>query len=132
MAFDDDEDDYGEPDRHRRRADVWPHSGVGIASFVAGIVSLLMFVGAIGLVVVAVAGSPRGPEPPHAVVMTTGLLIVGAGLIALVGAGLGIGACCQAERKKVFGVIGLAINGVILLGGIGLFLVGLLARSVPN
>jgi hypothetical protein len=132
MAFDDDNEDYGEPDRHRLRAEDWPHSGVGIASFIGGIVSLLMFIAAIGVATAAVAGSPRGREPSPTVVMTSGLLIVGAGLIALIGAGLGIGACCQTERKKVFGVIGLVINSVVVLGGTGLVLVGLLAQNVPQ
>jgi len=129
MARDDDYDDYEAGGGSRRRTESWPHSGVGIASFVAGIVALLMIVGAFGLAVVAIAGDPHAKEPPREAFALIGLLMVGGGLVALIGTGLGIGSCCQGERKKVFGVIGLVMNGLLLLGGIGVILIGVLASA---
>ena len=131
MARDYDDESYEEVDRGGYSRARWPHSGIGIASFIAGIVALLMTFGAIALMVVAVAGARHAPEPPQKVVVLTGLIILGAGLIALIGVGLGIGGCCQTDRKKVFAIVGLVINALLLLGIIGLMLVGLASRQTP-
>jgi hypothetical protein len=126
-GYEDEPYDDMEPDQYR--AARWPHSGIGIASFITGIMALLMVFGAFALVIVVVAGARRAANPPQEVVAFTGLLVLGAGLIALIGAGLGIGGCCQARRKKVFAIIGLIINALLLLAILAIFAVGVANRS---
>ena len=41
--------------------------------------------------------------------------------MALLGVGLAIGGLMQADRKKVFAVLGLFLNSLFLLGVLGLF-----------
>jgi hypothetical protein len=129
MAFDDDYDDSREPYRVRYDPATWPQSGIGIASFICGIVSLFLFAGAIGVVLVTVVRIGNARHPPQALVALTGLMIVASGFIALLGTGLGIGGCCQRDRKKVFAILGLVINLVLLMVGAGIMLYGLAMRS---
>jgi hypothetical protein len=121
------EDDY-EEDRAGRRAEDWPHSGVGVASFIIGILVLLLGLAGMGLAVVAAVQAQRSGHPPAAA-MVGGMLIIGAVILALAGTGLGIGGVCQRHRKKVFGIIGLCINGLALLGGLGIMLLGVMFAS---
>jgi hypothetical protein len=129
MPFDDDFDDNRAASGNPRLIETWPHSGIGIASFIAGLVALLMIVGAFAVaVVVAVEALPTGPSGRNPQqLFFVGVLFIGAGLVAVVGTGLGIGACFQTKRKKVFAVIGLVVNGLVLLGAIGVFLLGVIA-----
>ena len=41
--------------------------------------------------------------------------------MALLGVGLAIGGLIQADRKKVLDVLGLIFNGLVLLGGVGVY-----------
>ena len=41
--------------------------------------------------------------------------------MALLGVGLAIGGLMQADRRKVLAVLGLIFNGLVLLGGVGVF-----------
>ena len=41
--------------------------------------------------------------------------------MALLGVGLAIGGLMQSGHKRVFAVLGLLFNGVVLLGGVGLY-----------
>jgi hypothetical protein len=122
MAYDE-YDDYDDAD-YRRRSDDWPHSGVGIASFIAGILALVMIASGFVLAAISATQPHRYGGPPPAAVFG-GMLILFAALVALIGTGLGIGGVCQGQRRKVFGIIGLCLNGLILLGGIGLVVIGL-------
>ena len=106
---------YGEPDKH---------SGVGIASFV---LSLLCGVGEVVLVVIAVAMEANTPgvfdqESPEAAVL--GLLVLLGLVLALAGVGLGVGGLLQPRRKRVFAVLGLVFNGLIVLLLAVLFVLG--------
>jgi hypothetical protein len=115
------EDEYDGDDYHARSVD-WPHSGMGIASFLLG---LLAVIGVLGMFVLIVTMENRrflGRQDDLEAM--TGLAACGSGLGALVGLGLGIGGVCQSRRRKVFGVIGLCLNGILLLGLGVLILIG--------
>lgn len=95
------------------------HSGLGIASFV---ISLLNGPLMLGLVIAAgamVEGGMSENEPGMAVV---GLVLIGSIVMSVIGLVLGIVACVQKDRKKLFGIIGLIINGLTVLG-IGLIMI---------
>jgi hypothetical protein len=112
-----------------------PHSGLGIASFIMGLLVLLT-------VLLSLMSVPRTPikkghrsligVPVPAVseeqVMAGGLICV-AGLasgVGLVGLGLGLAAVFQKDRKRTFVVIGLILNG---LGTAVLFIIGMAVAS---
>jgi hypothetical protein len=126
MTHDYDLDEDDDEDRPGYRDEDWPHSGVGVASFITGLVVLLMILAGFGLVVMAaVQAQNSGMPPPMAWVGI--FLLIGASIFAVVGTGLGIGALFQRRRKKVFGIIGLSLNVLVLLGGLALVLVGVVA-----
>ncbi|HEX8198986.1 MAG TPA: hypothetical protein VF590_00760, partial [Isosphaeraceae bacterium] len=63
------------------------------------------------------------PQDPMAVVL--GLLMIGGLMLAALGAVLGLASLFQRGRRRVFGVLGLIFNGLILLGVLGLILIGI-------
>jgi hypothetical protein len=108
---------YGRP-RHL------PHSGLGIASFIIGLVVvvivLLMF-----LLIGVVAASRANRDTAHTMGVMTGLFVCAGAVASLVGLGLGMGGVFQGDRNRTFAVIGLILNGLILLGTAVLFLIGM-------
>ena len=103
------------------------HSGVGIASFIVSIVgSLLMFL----LFVIAGAiqlSTPGGVDENSPAAMVIGLMLFLLMFALLVALGLGIGALCQSDRKRLFGVLGTIFSAVSLLLTLILLAVGLAA-----
>jgi hypothetical protein len=120
----DDYDDYDDEEL------LLKHSGPGVASFIIALAAGI----AVGLSIL-VAGIVEASRPGALGPGSSGEVMIGAVvclglLIALVGLGLGIAGVCQSNRKKVFAVIGLIFNGLILLGGGLLALIGI-AMSEP-
>ncbi len=103
------------------------HSGVGIASFIVSIIgSLLMFL----LFVIAGAiqlSTPGGVDENSPAAMVIGLMLFLLMFALLVALGLGIGALCQSDRKRLFGVLGTIFSAVSLLLTLILLAVGLVA-----
>ena len=103
------------------------HSGVGIASFIVSIIgSLLMFL----LFVIAGAiqlSTPGGVDENSPAAMVIGLMLFLLMFALLVALGLGIGALCQSDRKRLFGVLGTIFSAVSLLLTLILLAVGLAA-----
>ena len=103
------------------------HSGVGIASFIVSIIgSLLMFL----LFVIAGAiqlSTPGGVDENSPAAMGIGLMLFLLMFALLVALGLGIGALCQSDRKRLFGVLGTIFSAVSLLLTLILLAVGLVA-----
>jgi hypothetical protein len=117
----DDEDDY---DFRRREL---PHSGVGIASCVLALFAVLA--GGFSMVLAAAVGfddieAAIEAEEPEA--MLAALLFLGGGLITLIGLTLGIAGMLQRDRNKLFAILGLCLNGLLFLCGLGMTLVGML------
>jgi len=102
-----------------------PHSGLGIASLILGV---LCGVGAFGLLVAAgvmESSTPGGmnEESPAAIVL--GLALFAVMGLCLMGGLLGIFGVVQSQRKKVFAILGLAANGLVFFGLVGIILLGL-------
>lgn len=96
------------------------HSGPGIASFIIAMVSIIGYV-----IAFAVAGSMLGPLIDEAGGLTAGtggaFLMLGLSVLALgalnvIGTIVGIIGLAIRRRRKVFGIIGTIINGLIVLG----------------
>jgi len=92
------------------------HSGLGISSFVislgGGFAMFLLF---------CVAGfmettTPGGIDEDSGVAVVLGLVIFAVIALHLLGLGLGIGALTQKDRKKVFSVLGLVFNTLVVVG----------------
>ena len=104
------------------------HSGFGIASCVVGLVLFLvdavLFVAALGERNASIPGDEvRGPL---VIAFAVGLLATA--LLSIVGLVLGVAGLTQHERNKVFAVLGVCCNALLLLGVIGLLLIGIHAR----
>jgi hypothetical protein len=101
------------------------HSGLGIASFMLAIGAGVMLAILILLAVVIESSQPGAfdAETPTAIAVGCGFCL--ALLMAATGVALGIACVCQRNRNTIFGVIGLVLNGLIILGGGCLVLIGI-------
>lgn len=103
------------------------HSGLGITSFVLSLISGFAAVATVVTLGVLEASSPDGVSEEAPLVIALGLGILAELGLAIIGAGLGFGGLIQPNRHRLFPVIGLAFNLVIVLGVFGLFVLGTLA-----
>lgn len=118
----DDDEDHDDL-RSIRRAES-PHSGVGILSIVLGIVTFFAFLALIVGAGVMEMNGRMGDDDPEALVLGVMLFAcLGGWLIGLV---LGIVGAFQSERNRVCAVVGLVVNGLLLVGVTGLFVVALI------
>lgn len=113
------------------------HSGLGIASFVLAIISILAFLLSIIMIFAAASNvahlSPTeieselmaGGGEEFAAVLGGGLLIMLAIGISIIGLILGIIGLVIKNRKKIFGILGVVLNGLIVLGIVFLMVIGL-------
>ncbi|SFE21120.1 hypothetical protein SAMN05216378_2731 [Paenibacillus catalpae] len=123
-------------------------SGLGIASFILALVTVLLVVGAIisaSVFVSGVAGDAQGflneiegiegenSLPSEFVsIMIAGLCIIASIGVALIGLILGIVGAVQKNRRKVFAIIGIVLNGLIVLGTAGLVIIGLVSAAAQS
>jgi len=100
------------------------HSGLGISSFVislaGGFAMFLLF---------CVAGfmettTPGGIDENSGVAVVLGLVIFAVIAVHLLGLGLASGALTQKNRKKVFSILGLVFNALVIVGTTGLIVLG--------
>ena len=102
-----------------------PHSGLGIGSFIVGILVGLFEFMVIILAGLAEASTEGGlnEDSPEAFMIGVGVL---AGFfLAFIGLGLGVAAFFQADRNKVFAILGTIFNGTVVLGLMALIVLGL-------
>lgn len=121
-------------------------SGLGIASFIISIVSVVfLIVGFIfAFVLAAQITSEIGSGIPITDANTQALIesmmedsnsmvqimlmiacLFGSVGVAFVGLILGIIGACSNKRRKTFAVIGIVLNGLVVLGTVGLFIIGI-------
>ncbi len=105
---------------------VYPHSGLGIASF-----AITMFAGVFMVLAIILAGvlettTPGGIDEESPAAFIVGLSIILLMLLQLVAFALGIAGAFQEFRKKLFAILGLIFSGIAVIGTIGLIILGLL------
>ncbi|MDB5347622.1 MAG: hypothetical protein JWP89_5999 [Schlesneria sp.] len=106
----------------------YPHSGPGIASFIAS-----LFAGAAILALVVVAGvmgsQPGGmdEESPQAIILGLGL-IASAGLLVLSFV-LGVTGMLQPKRNKLFAIMEATIAALVVVGFCGLIVLGMVMTN---
>ncbi|WP_136604134.1 hypothetical protein [Paenibacillus dokdonensis] len=109
------------------------HSGPGIASFIISLVSMLAYIISVGAMGAIFSSSLDGEGLSWSDSSTTGVTIITIILIGLfaaniIGIVLGIIGTVLRNRKKIFAILGLALNTVIILS-FGLMFVILMLRA---
>ena len=96
------------------------NSGFGVGSFVISILT-----GSSMLILTITAGvmDEKGVMEDDTEMQVVGILILGSMLLAVIGSVLGVVNYFQKDKKKVLGIIGLALNALIVLGGIILMMI---------
>ena len=96
------------------------HSGFGVGSFVISILA-----GSSMLILTITAGvmDEKGVMEDDTEMQVVGILILGSMLLAVIGSVLGVVSYFQKDKKKVLGIIGLALNVLMVLGGIILMMI---------
>ena len=96
------------------------HTGFGIGSFVISILN-----GVLLLVLTVIAGvmDEKGITENDTEMQVVGILIFGSIILAVIGSVLGVVSCFQKDKKKILGIIGLALNVLTVLGGIILMMI---------
>ena len=96
------------------------HSGFGVVSFVISILT-----GSSMLILTITAGvlDEKGFMEDDTEMQVVGVLIFGSILLAVIGSVLGVVSHFQRDKKKVLGIIGLALNALTILGGIILMMI---------
>lgn len=118
---------YSPPQWSDQAIETRTHSKLGIVSFFMGIV---IGIGEFALVVIAGIMSvtePGGVDANAPQMIILGLFLIAGMLAALAGVVLAIVGLVERNRYRVFPMLGLAVNGLIVLGVIGLMVVGSLA-----
>jgi hypothetical protein len=116
---------------------VQKQSKLGIAAFIIGLAALLF--SCIGFVISFGYGFSLAANNPYynpsmidqssPAIMIASVLFCCSPILSLVGIGLGIAAVVQKTDKKTFGIVGLVINGLIILSICVLFIIGLIAQA---
>lgn len=97
------------------------HSGPGIASFVLSMFSLLGYIASVALIGAMIAPqlSPESLNSPSEelvqIIGSVGLLVILFIILNIIGVILSIIGVILKNRKKIFAILGLIINGVIIL-----------------
>ena len=120
--------DYRDDRPRRGRGEEPKQSGWGILSFVVSLgvgVGLFLMIG----VAVVIAAERGGNAPPDdsPEVIALGFAILACLMGALLGGVFGLVGVLQPDRKRIFAILGLAFNGLVLLSVLMLFVIGLLA-----
>ncbi len=84
-----------------------------------------MLNGALLLILTVTAGvmDENGVTEDDTEMQVVGILILGSILLAVIGSVLGVITCFQKDKKKILGIIGLALNALTVLGGIILIMI---------
>ena len=101
------------------------HSLLGIASFAIAIFAGLTAFALIVIAGVMEASTPGGMSEESVQAIVIGLGIFGVLALNLLGAGLGIAGLVVPNRSRVFGILGLIFNLLVIFGIAGLLVIGL-------
>lgn len=100
------------------------HSGLGITTFVLGLIAPIGLILCIIFAAIAEASSYGGMDPNSTQAVVIGLFLILFVLLALVAIGLGIGAFVQTGYKKILPILGVVFSSVVLLFTVLLMIIG--------
>nr|WP_143592036.1 hypothetical protein [Stenotrophomonas maltophilia] len=104
-----------------------PHSGMGIAAFITALCGAVLMLGLIVVAGIIETTTPGGMEETSMSAILVGLGLMGTALMQLVAFGLGIAGAVQADRRRVFAVLGLVLSISSMLGVVLLMIIGSLS-----
>jgi hypothetical protein len=99
------------------------HKGIGIASFIIGVICIITIMVLIGIAGVMTNTGRATPE----LNMILGLGMISACFVDLIGIGLGVFGAADRSSKKVYPVLGLILNVVVVALFAALLIIGLLS-----
>ncbi|MBB3108317.1 hypothetical protein FHS18_000345 [Paenibacillus phyllosphaerae] len=123
------------PPEHKQK-----HAGLGIASFIIGITSILAFITSMVVAASSIMNQITEDGNPAldaaalvdsadgALLVLSGLLMIGCLALAFIGLVLGIIGVCLKNRRKVFGILGVVFNGLLVMGTISIIGLGLVLQ----
>ena len=106
-------------------ATIRTHKGTGIASFIIGVTCLILVMALIGTAGVMANTGRMTPE----LNMIIGLGIICACFVDLIGIVLGLFGATDRSSKKVYPVLGLILNIVVVMLFVALLVIGLSMRA---
>lgn len=101
------------------------HSGLGISTFIIGLISAVGLLITIIVASVAEASSYGGMDPNSTQAMLIGLFMMLFLALTLVAIGLGIAAFVQKGYKKLLPILGVCFSSVMGIVVVGLMIIGL-------
>lgn len=101
------------------------HSGLGVSSFIIGLIASIGLLITIIMATVAEASTYGGLDPNSSQAAIIGLTMMLFLALALVAIGLGIAALVQKDFKKLLPILGLTFSSVMVLIIIILMVIGL-------
>jgi len=104
-----------------------PHSGMGIAAFITALCGAVLMLGLIVVAGIIETTTPGGMEETSMSAILVGLGLMGTALMQLVAFGLGIAGAVQADRRRVFAVLGLVFSIGSMLAVVLLMVIGSLS-----
>ncbi len=104
------------------------HSGLGIASFLVGLVAGLLEVTCLVIIGILQATNPRLIDDSTSLLLLIGFAILSGVPLGLLGIGLGFAGLCQ-RRKKLFAVMGVVISSLVVAGVAAMLVLGMTAGN---
>lgn len=89
-----------------------PHSGLGIASFVLSIVSLISAIAVFSYAGYVEITSEGGMDENSTTALVVGIAIIVCVVMFLVGLVLGVVGLLRQDRRRIFAAIGIGMNGL--------------------
>lgn len=104
-----------------------PHSGMGIAAFITAVCGAVLMLGLVVIAGIIETTTPGGMEETSMSAILLGLGLMLTALMQLVAFGLGVAGALQADRRRVFAVLGLVFSIGSMLGVVLLMVIGSLS-----
>ncbi|MCX2920121.1 hypothetical protein ORK51_08070 [Stenotrophomonas rhizophila] len=104
-----------------------PHSGMGIAAFITAVCGAVLMLGLVVIAGIIETTTPGGMEETSMSAILVGLGLMLTALMQLVAFGLGVAGAVQADRRRVFAVLGLVFSIGSMLGVVLLMVIGSLS-----
>jgi len=104
-----------------------PHSGMGIAAFITAVCGAVLMLGLVVIAGIIETTTPGGMEETSMSAILVGLGLMLTALMQLVAFGLGVAGALQADRRRVFAVLGLVFSIGSMLGVVLLMVIGSLS-----
>jgi hypothetical protein len=113
-----------EPQPARQR-----HSIFGLISLAAGLISVTIVGGGLALLIFLTAVHRGQVDMTAFEAMLTALCAAAGGPLAIVGVGAGVAGFFEQDRRRLFNILGIALNGASLLLLAAIVVLGVIAHS---